>query len=146
LLHKSYFAEFFCIAAAAASLYAAYAKTIIPLRIAAIAANFLAMIYSLSHGTYPTFLLNAALLPLNGLAPAGHAAADPRHQPGTPSKRQRRSATSVQRPKPSKWTAVATQRPDRNLTFGSTVPIILGRDCSEDQYIGPRSLIDNYAG
>jgi hypothetical protein len=63
---KAYFAEFFGIAAAAASLYAAYAKTIIPLRVAAIAANFLAMIYSLSHGTYPTFMLNAVLLPLNG--------------------------------------------------------------------------------
>jgi CRP/FNR family transcriptional regulator, cyclic AMP receptor protein len=62
---NSYFAELFGVAAAAASLYAAYAKTIIPLRIAAIAANFLAMIYSLSHGTYPTFLLNAVLLPLN---------------------------------------------------------------------------------
>jgi CRP/FNR family transcriptional regulator, cyclic AMP receptor protein len=62
----SYFAELFGVAAAAASLYAAYAKTMIPLRIAAIAANLLAMIYSLSHGTYPTFLLNAALLPLNG--------------------------------------------------------------------------------
>jgi hypothetical protein len=60
-----YFAELFGIAAAAASLYAAYAKTIIPLRVAAIAANFLAMIYSLSHGTYPTFMLNAVLLPLN---------------------------------------------------------------------------------
>jgi hypothetical protein len=32
---------------------------------AAVAANFLAMIYSLSHGTYPTFMLNAVLLPLN---------------------------------------------------------------------------------
>jgi hypothetical protein len=62
---KSYLAEFFGIAAAAASLYAAYAKTIIPLRIAAIAASFFAMIYSLSHGTYPTFMLNAVLLPLN---------------------------------------------------------------------------------
>jgi CRP/FNR family transcriptional regulator, cyclic AMP receptor protein len=60
-----YLAESFGIAAAAASLYAAYAKTIIPLRIAAIAANFLAMVYSLSHGTYPTFILNAVLLPLN---------------------------------------------------------------------------------
>src|SRR5262249_50425874 len=28
--------------------------------------NLLAMIYSLSHGTYPTFLLNAVLLPFNG--------------------------------------------------------------------------------
>lgn len=41
---NSYFAELFGVAAAAASLYAAYAKTIIPLRIAAIAANFLAML------------------------------------------------------------------------------------------------------
>ena len=63
---KSYFAELIGIAAASASLYAAYAKTIIPLRIAAIAANFLAMLYSLSHGTYPTFMLNAVLLSLNG--------------------------------------------------------------------------------
>src|SRR5438270_9474318 len=62
----TYLAESIGIAAAAASLYAAYAKTIIPLRIAAIAANFLAMLYSLSHGTYPTFMLNAVLLPLNG--------------------------------------------------------------------------------
>ena len=60
------FAEIFGFAAAATSLYAAYAKTIIPLRVAAIAANVLAMIYSLSHGTYPTFMLNAVLLPLNG--------------------------------------------------------------------------------
>jgi hypothetical protein len=59
------FAEFFGIAAAAASLYAAYAKTIIPLRWAAIAANCLAMIYSFSHGTYPTLLLNLILLPVN---------------------------------------------------------------------------------
>ena len=53
------------VAAAAASLYAAYAKTIIPLRAAAIIANALAMIYSFMHGTYPTFVLNAVLLPLN---------------------------------------------------------------------------------
>jgi len=58
-------AEAFGIAAAAASLYAAHSKTIIPLRWAAIAANALAMIYSLLHGTYPTFALNAVLLPLN---------------------------------------------------------------------------------
>jgi CRP/FNR family cyclic AMP-dependent transcriptional regulator len=59
------YAEFFGVAAAAASLYAAQSKTIIPLRAAAIAANFLAMIYSFMHGTYPTFALNAVLLPLN---------------------------------------------------------------------------------
>ena len=58
-------AELIGISAAAASLYAAHAKTIIPLRIAAIVANALAMTYSFLHGTYPTFALNAILLPLN---------------------------------------------------------------------------------
>jgi len=58
-------AELFGIAAAAASLYAAQSKTIIPLRAAVIAANCLAMIYSFLHGTYPTFMLNAVLLPVN---------------------------------------------------------------------------------
>ena len=58
-------AEWFGIAAAAASLYAANSKTIIPLRIAAMVANALALIYSFLHGTYPTFALNAVLLPLN---------------------------------------------------------------------------------
>src|SRR6516162_11306685 len=59
------FAEIIGIAAAAASLYAAHSWTIIPLRVAAIAANALAMAYSFLHGTYPTFVLNLALLPLN---------------------------------------------------------------------------------
>jgi CRP/FNR family transcriptional regulator, cyclic AMP receptor protein len=63
---EHHFAEFIGIAAAGASLYAAHAKTIIPLRIAAIVANALAMMYSSLHGTYPTFVLNAILLPLNG--------------------------------------------------------------------------------
>jgi CRP/FNR family transcriptional regulator, cyclic AMP receptor protein len=58
-------AEAIGVAAAAASLYAAYSRTIIPLRVAAIIANALAMMYSFSHGTYPTFALNAVLLPLN---------------------------------------------------------------------------------
>jgi hypothetical protein len=58
-------AELIGVAAAAASLYAAQSKTIIPLRAAAIAANVFAMIYSFLHGTYPTFMLNAVLLPLN---------------------------------------------------------------------------------
>lgn len=62
---ESYYAEIIGVAAAAASLYAAHAKTIIPLRVAAVIANALAMAYSLSHGTYPTFALNALLLPLN---------------------------------------------------------------------------------
>ena len=59
------YAELIGIAAAAASLYAAHARTMIPLRIAAIVANALAMSYSFLHGTYPTFALNAILLPLN---------------------------------------------------------------------------------
>src|SRR5258708_23731181 len=62
--HQNY-AELVGIAAAAASLYAANSKTIIPLRVAAIVANGLAMAYSFMHGTYPTFALNAVLLPLN---------------------------------------------------------------------------------
>src|SRR5882724_5408797 len=62
--HQNY-AELVGIAAAAASLYAANSKTIIPLRVAAIVANALAMTYSFLHGTYPTFALNAILLPLN---------------------------------------------------------------------------------
>jgi CRP/FNR family transcriptional regulator, cyclic AMP receptor protein len=57
--------ELIGIAAAAASLYAANARTIIPLRVAAIAANCLAVAYSFLHGTYPTFVLNLVLLPMN---------------------------------------------------------------------------------
>jgi CRP/FNR family cyclic AMP-dependent transcriptional regulator len=62
---QPHFAELIGIASAVASLYAAQSKTIIPLRAAAIAANLFAMMYSLMHGTYPTFVLNAVLLPLN---------------------------------------------------------------------------------
>ena len=61
----AYLPEVIGVAAAAASLYAAYSRTIISLRVAAIVANALAMVYSYSHGTYPTFALNAILLPLN---------------------------------------------------------------------------------
>jgi len=62
---QPHLAELIGVAAAAATLYAAQSKTIIPLRAAAIAANIFAMVYSFLHGTYPTFMLNAALLPLN---------------------------------------------------------------------------------
>jgi CRP/FNR family transcriptional regulator, cyclic AMP receptor protein len=62
---ERYHVELWGFAAAAAGLYAFYVRTIIPLRIAAIIANALAMVYSVSKGTYPTFLLNAILLPLN---------------------------------------------------------------------------------
>jgi CRP/FNR family cyclic AMP-dependent transcriptional regulator len=64
-MDHSYYSEIVGVAAAAASLYAANSRTIIPLRIAAIVANALAMTYSGLHGTYPTFALNAVLLPLN---------------------------------------------------------------------------------
>ena len=64
---QPHLAELFGVAAAAASLYAAQSKTIIPLRAAVMAANCLAMIYSFLHGTYPTFVLNAVLLPLNAI-------------------------------------------------------------------------------
>jgi hypothetical protein len=57
--------EWIGVAAAVSSLYSASAKSIISLRIAAIIANALAMAYSYSHGTYPTFALNAILLPVN---------------------------------------------------------------------------------
>jgi hypothetical protein len=57
--------ELIGIAAAAVSLYAAHARTMIPLRVAAVVANALAMMYNISHGTYPTLALNAILLPLN---------------------------------------------------------------------------------
>jgi CRP/FNR family cyclic AMP-dependent transcriptional regulator len=62
---QPHLAELFGIAAAAASLYAAQSKTMVPLRTAVMAANCLAMIYSFLHGTYPTFMLNAILLPVN---------------------------------------------------------------------------------
>jgi CRP/FNR family transcriptional regulator, cyclic AMP receptor protein len=62
---QPHFAEFVGIAGAAASLYATQSKTIIPLRAAAIAANFLGMIYFPMHEIYPTFPLNLIMLPLN---------------------------------------------------------------------------------
>jgi hypothetical protein len=62
---QPHFEELIGIAAAAASLYAAHSRTIIPLRVAAIAANCLAVAYSFLHGTYPTFALNLILLPMN---------------------------------------------------------------------------------
>jgi CRP/FNR family transcriptional regulator, cyclic AMP receptor protein len=65
ILQQHHYADIVGIAAAAASLYAANSTTIIPLRIAAIVANALAMLYSLMNGAYPTFALNAVLLPLN---------------------------------------------------------------------------------
>jgi CRP/FNR family transcriptional regulator, cyclic AMP receptor protein len=63
---EPYVAELIGVAAAAASLYSAHAKTMVPLRVAAIVGNILAMAYSFMLGTYPTFMLNAALFALHG--------------------------------------------------------------------------------
>jgi CRP/FNR family transcriptional regulator, cyclic AMP receptor protein len=62
---QHYVVELFGFAAAAAALYGTYVRTIIPLRVAAIVANAFALLYSIGKGTYPTFLLNVVLLPLN---------------------------------------------------------------------------------
>jgi CRP/FNR family transcriptional regulator, cyclic AMP receptor protein len=62
---ETYYPEIVGVAAAAASLYAAHAKTIIPLRVAAVIANVLAIGYSAMHTSYLTFVLNTILLPLN---------------------------------------------------------------------------------
>jgi len=62
---EHYQVELFGFAAAAAALYGTYVRTIIPLRVAAIVANAFALIYSAAKGTYPTFVLNFVLLPLN---------------------------------------------------------------------------------
>jgi hypothetical protein len=63
---EPYVVELIGVAAAAASLYSAHAKTMVPLRVAAIVGNILAMAYSFMVGTYPTFMLNAALFALHG--------------------------------------------------------------------------------
>jgi CRP/FNR family transcriptional regulator, cyclic AMP receptor protein len=64
---ERHFTEMIGIATAGASLYAAYAKTMMPLRMAAVAANCLGMIYCWSEALHSIFLLNAALLPLNAI-------------------------------------------------------------------------------
>jgi CRP/FNR family transcriptional regulator, cyclic AMP receptor protein len=64
-MERHWYAELIGVAAAIASLYAAHARTMIPLRIAAVVANALAIAYSTLHGTYPTVALNAILLPIN---------------------------------------------------------------------------------
>lgn len=52
-------------AAAAATLYSFFAKTMVPLRSAAIAANVFFIGYSAAKGVYATLILHAVLLPLN---------------------------------------------------------------------------------
>jgi CRP/FNR family cyclic AMP-dependent transcriptional regulator len=64
---RTYLVESIGVAAAFASLYAAYAETMIPLRTAAMAANVLAIVYGLADGIYPAAALNALLLPLNAV-------------------------------------------------------------------------------
>ncbi len=60
-----HFMEVFGWAAAACSLFAFYSKTMIPLRIAVIAANAFAIIYSIWSGNIPNLVGSAILLPLN---------------------------------------------------------------------------------
>ena len=51
--------------AASAGLYSTWSKTMIPLRVASIAANVLFIAYGGFKGIYPTILVNCVLLPLN---------------------------------------------------------------------------------
>ena len=64
---RTYLVEAIGVAAALASLYSAYAETMIPLRTAAIVANAMAIVYGLWLGLYPLALVNALLLPLNAV-------------------------------------------------------------------------------
>ncbi len=64
---QTYLVDSIGVAAALASLYAAYAETMIPLRTAAIVANVLALVYALWLGNYPLAVLSAVLLPLNAV-------------------------------------------------------------------------------
>jgi CRP/FNR family cyclic AMP-dependent transcriptional regulator len=57
--------ELFGWAAAACSLFAFYSKTMIPLRIAVIAANLFAILFSVYTGNIPTLVGSCILLPLN---------------------------------------------------------------------------------
>lgn len=60
-----YWVEAVGYAAAAAGLYSTWAKTMIPLRTAAIVTNVLFISYGALKGIYPTILVNCILLPLN---------------------------------------------------------------------------------
>jgi CRP/FNR family cyclic AMP-dependent transcriptional regulator len=52
-------------AAAAATLYSFFARTMVPLRAAAIAANLFFIVYSAAKGVHATLVLHVLLLPLN---------------------------------------------------------------------------------
>ena len=95
---EPYVAELIGVAAAAASLYAAHAKTMVPLRAAAIVGNILAMAYSFMLGTYPIFMLNAAFVRIAWVATAGDAEPNPRHRRCGPQQHERRLAASLYAP------------------------------------------------
>ena len=65
---EPYVAELIGVAVAAASLYSAHAKTMVPIRVAAIVGNILAMAVSFMLGTYPIFMLNTALLAFRAIS------------------------------------------------------------------------------
>jgi CRP/FNR family cyclic AMP-dependent transcriptional regulator len=60
-----YFFEAAGWASAAFAVYAFHAKTMIPLRVAAVSACVLGLVWSLSRGNYPNVVANSILLPLN---------------------------------------------------------------------------------
>ena len=64
---QTYLVEAIGVAAALASLYAAYAETMVPLRAASIAANVLAIVYCLWLGLYTVALVSVVLLAFNAL-------------------------------------------------------------------------------
>lgn len=64
---QTYLVEAIGVAAALASLYAAYAETMVPLRAASIAANVLAIVYCLWLGLYTVVLVSVVLLAFNAL-------------------------------------------------------------------------------
>ena len=57
--------ELFGWAAAACSLFAFYSKTMIPLRIAVIAANAFAIVFAMYNHNIPNLIGSLILLPLN---------------------------------------------------------------------------------
>src|SRR5262249_60761205 len=64
---EPYAAALIGVAAAAASLYSAHAKTVVPRRVAAIVGNILAMADRFMLAAYLIFILNTALLGLHGV-------------------------------------------------------------------------------
>ena len=91
---RAYLPELIGGAAAAASLYAAYSKTIIPLRVAAIVANVLAMMYCYARGL-SHLRAQCAPAPFECLAAVRDGEVDPRHRRGDQGRHERRLAAAL---------------------------------------------------